>query len=94
MDVVGGGLGIFSNGMFFSTVNSGAFEICFLRLERGVVLGKFPVPKRSQLMSTFSKAPLTFKINSRLGLFRPDKIWEMLERGTLILSAKLEAETL
>ena len=54
--------------------------------------GKVPLPFNSQYRFTSGKVLITFNTNSKLGLFRPDSRWEILDRCTLILSAKTEAD--
>ena len=54
--------------------------------------GKVPLPFNNQYRFTSGKFLTTFNTNSKLGLFRPDSKWEILDRCTLILSAKTEAD--
>ncbi len=54
--------------------------------------GKAPLPFNSQYRFTSGKVLITFSTNSKLGLFLPESKWEILERCTLILSAKTEAD--
>lgn len=54
--------------------------------------GKDPVPFSSQYRLMSGNVFTTLRTNSKLGLFRPESRWEILERWTLILSAKLAAE--
>jgi len=54
--------------------------------------GKVPLPFKSQYRFTSGKVLITFNTNSKLGLFLPESKWEILERCTLILSAKTEAD--
>lgn len=57
-----------------------------------LVAGKFPLPFNSQYRFTSGKVLTSFNTNSKLGLFRPESKWEILERCTLILSAKTAAD--
>lgn len=54
--------------------------------------GKLPLPFKSQYRFTSGKVLTSFNTNSKLGLFLPESKWEMLERCTLILSAKTAAD--
>ena len=54
--------------------------------------GKAPLPFNSQYRFTSGKVLITFNTNSRLGLFLPESKWEILDRCTLILSAKTAAD--
>ncbi len=73
----------------FCFVDGVGCEISFFASE-----GKDPFPFRSQYKLTSGKTLMTLSTKSKLGLFRPDRRCEMLERCTLTLSAKLEAERL
>src|SRR6056297_2994256 len=54
--------------------------------------GKLPFPFNNQYNSTSGKDFTIFITKSKLGLFLPDKICEMEERPTSILSAKPAAD--
>ena len=54
--------------------------------------GKAPLPFNNQYRFTSGKVLITFNTNSKLGLFLPESRWEILDRCTLILSAKTEAD--
>jgi len=77
-------------------------EIGSERIEKGsvlgdgavVFLGNSPTPLKSHTRSMSGKAFSTLVINSKLGLLRPLNMCEMLERCTLIISAKAEADKL
>ena len=56
-----------------------------------VLLGNSPVQFKNHVRSTSGKALRTFEMNSKLGLLRPLKICEILERCILIILAKPEA---
>ena len=62
----------------------------------GVVLTlwNWPWPLKIHKRSISGKAVRTLEINSRLGLFLPLSIWEILERCTVMVSAKVEADKL
>jgi hypothetical protein len=47
-----------------------------------------PSPKRSQSEATVGKALSSFKIKSKLGLLRPESMWEIDDRCTPSWSAK------
>ena len=57
-----------------------------------VLLGNSPTPLKSHKSSMSGKALRTLVINSKLGLFRPLNICEILERCTVTISAKAEAD--
>ena len=57
-----------------------------------VLLGNSPTPLKSHKRSISGKALRTLVMNSKLGLFRPLNICEILERCTVIISAKAEAD--
>ena len=61
-------------------------------VRRGVLAISLPLPLNSHIRSISGNAWRTLSIKSKLGLLRPLKIWEILERWTDIFSANAEAD--
>lgn len=67
------------------------FLMVFVSMEAdSSFFGKVPFPLSNQYKSTSGKEERIFVTKSRLGLFRPERICEMLDRCTPIFSAKDE----
>ena len=58
-----------------------------------VAEGKWPFPFNNQYSSTSGNSDRTLRTKSKLGLFLPDRICEMLDLWTPIFSAKEEADS-